>query len=396
MQMATNLSGFNGQSFVLGRRVHHTDFGNGSHSEQPNPTFTELANKLGGNYVNRSCVSCHVNNGRALPPATGVELNQYIVKVGEATGSSHPQLGSVFQPLSIGGSGEGSVSIASWVESDGLRAPEFAFTGTDPEFYSARIAPQLVGLGLLEAIPEVAIEAMADPDDSNGDGISGRIRFVTDSETGHARVGRFGWKAGQATVKQQVAAALNTDVGVMTSIYPNPDCGSAETNCGDSGSELADSHLSDLTTYISLLGVRARRDYDDPVALQGEALFNSAGCASCHTPTVQTTEYHPHAELRDQTIHPYTDLLLHDMGPGLADKLSEGNATGAEWRTAPLWGIGFTEAVSGGEAYLHDGRARTLSEAIRWHGGEAEVARQAFESMSGSDQSALIAFLKSL
>ena len=397
LQMATNLSNINGQEFVLGRRVHHTDFGDGSHNESPeNSSFTELAGLLGKNYVNRSCVSCHERNGRALPPPTEEPLRQYIVKVGDSAGNPDPMWGSVLQPLATSGSPEGSVSISSWTQSDGLRSPNFSFTPSPPAGFSARIAPQLVGMGLLEAIVEADIQALADPNDDNSDGISGRLHLVTDPETGQTRVGRFGWKASQASVRHQVAAALNTDVGVMTSVRPNPDCGSAQSGCGPSANELSDDNLDKLTAYISLLGVRARRNLDDPVALQGEALFDSAGCTGCHADTLQTSPYHPHAELRDQTIHPYTDLLLHDMGPGLAATLGEGQATGAEWRTAPLWGIGLTAGVSGGEAYLHDGRARTLTEAILWHGGEAQAAQQAFADMSQGEQNAMIAFLMSL
>jgi CxxC motif-containing protein (DUF1111 family)/predicted lipoprotein with Yx(FWY)xxD motif len=397
MQMASNLSNINGQTFVLGRRVHHTDFGDGSHNEAvENPVFSELANKLGTHYINRSCVSCHARNGRALPPAVGQPLSQYVVKVGDASGNPDPQVGAVLQPQATLGASEGGVSISSWNESNGLRSPNFSFTGITPGNFSARIAPQLVGMGLLEAIVEADIEALADPDDSNSDGISGRMRLVTDAETGLTRIGRFGWKASQPTVKQQVAAAFNTDMGVMTSILPYPDCGSSQSGCGPSGVELSDQHLNDLSVYISMLGVSARRDLADPVALQGEVLFDSAGCTGCHTDTFQTSPYHPHAELRDQTIHPYTDLLLHDMGPGLASNLTEGNASGAEWRTAPLWNIGLTAGVSIGEAYLHDGRARNLNEAILWHGGEAETARQAYNSMSQSQKDALIAFLKTL
>ena len=398
IQMAPNMSNINGQVFMQGRRVHHTDFGDGSHNEAPtNPDFTEMEGKLGTLYVNRSCVSCHAKNGRALPPAVGQELDKYVVKVGDAGGYPDPQLGAVLQPQTTSGASEGSVSISSWTESNGLRSPNFSFSGgAAPGNFSALIAPQLVGMGLLEAISETDIEALADPNDSDGDGISGRVRLVSDAQTGQTRIGRFGWKATQPSVKQQVAAALNTDMGVMTTIMPAPDCGSSQSGCGPSGSELNDQHLDNLNAYISLLGVSARRDLDDPVALQGEALFGSAGCNGCHTETFQTSPYHPHAELRDQTIHPYTDLLLHDMGPGLASTLVEGNASGAEWRTAPLWNIGLTAGISGGEAYLHDGRARNLHEAIMWHGGEAQASQQVYAGMSQSDKDALIAFLKSL
>ena len=240
MQMATNLSHINGQVFVLGRRVHHTDFGDGSHNEAvTNPDFTALANLLGTNYVNRSCVACHAKNGRALPPATGQPLNQYVVRVGDASGNPDPLVGAVLQPQSTSGQAEGSVSISSWNQANGLRWPNFSFSGTAPASFSARIAPQLVGMGLLEAITEADIEALADPNDSDGDGISGRMRLVTDPETGQTRIGRFGWKATQASVKHQVAAALNTDMGVMTSVRPLPDCGALQTGCGPVGSELS-------------------------------------------------------------------------------------------------------------------------------------------------------------
>jgi CxxC motif-containing protein (DUF1111 family)/predicted lipoprotein with Yx(FWY)xxD motif len=400
MQMAGNLSNINGQVFVLGRRVHHTDFGDGSHSETnesvDNPAFTELAGKLGANYINDSCVACHIRNGRALPPPVGQPLEQYVVRVGDAGGSPHPQVGAVLQPEFTGGTSEGSVSISSWSENNGLRSPNFSFTGVTADRFSARIAPQLVGMGLLEAISEADIEALADPDDTDGDGISGRMRLVTDAETGLTRIGRFGWKAAQPSVKQQVSSALNTDMGVMSSIHPAPDCGALQLNCGPAGAELSDHYLDNLTAYISLLGISARRDLQDPTALQGEALFGSAGCTGCHTDTYRTSAFHPHAELRDQTIHPYTDLLLHDMGPGLASTLPEGNASGAEWRTPPLWNIGLTAGVSGGEAYLHDGRARSLHEAIMWHGGEAQASHDAYVGLTQNEKDALIAFLKTL
>jgi CxxC motif-containing protein (DUF1111 family)/predicted lipoprotein with Yx(FWY)xxD motif len=397
MQMAGNLSNINGQEFVLGRRVHHTDAGNGSHDESPgNPTFTELVGNLGPQYVGRSCVACHENNGRALPPAVGSTLGQYVVKVGDANGDPHPMLGSVLQPLVTSGTSEGNVTLSGWTDVGGLRSPNFQFTGPVPAHYSARIAPQLVGMGLLEAIVETDVEALADPTDSDGDGISGRMRLVTDPVTFNTRLGRFGWKGSQASVRDQVASALNTDMGVMTSVHPDPDCGPMQSDCGPSGAELSDERLDQLTHYIQLLGVSARRDLADADALAGEALFSAAGCADCHTPTFVTSPYHPRAELRNQEIHPYTDLLLHDMGPGLADTLIDGNATESEWRTTPLWNIGLTAGVSGGEGYLHDGRARTLTEAILWHGGEGADSRTAFEAMSAAEQSQLLAFLESL
>jgi CxxC motif-containing protein (DUF1111 family) len=410
MQMATNIAGDNAQPFVLGRRVLHTNFINGVHDEPDNPVWTENMGKGGPNYVNVTCNSCHIRNGRGATPEAGKPLYNMVVKVGDANGNPHPKLGAVLQPQSVGGKVEGYAGILTWVESNGLRKPAYTFEGGPvPTHYSVRATPQLVGMGLLEAVPETAIESLEDPDDADGDGVSGRKNIVNDPRTGEPRVGRFGWKGGKASLAHQIAGAFNTDMGVMTSLLPKPDCGSEQTGCGETGNEIADSSFQHLVTYISLLGVRARRAYQDPVALQGEALFAGAGCAVCHVPTLKTGPHHPKAELRDQTIHPYTDLLLHDMGPGLADNLPEGQATGSEWRTPPLWNIGLSPCVTGGVVgpfqkqvcspdanYLHDGRARTLEEAILWHGGEADNAVRKFKAMSPTEVSALVKFLGTL
>jgi CxxC motif-containing protein (DUF1111 family) len=400
-QLAPNASPPTGESFLLGRRLHETDFLDGSHSEPGNPVYPEQIGKLGPKFSNVSCVACHVNNGRALPPAIGAPMIQSLVRVGsDASGTPDPVLGSVLSPQSTTGTPEDSVTISSYTTINGqygdgtsyiLQKPNYTFGSYTPAFYSVRLAPQLVGMGLLEAVGESAIQALANADNAGTNGVFGRLQTVTDPQTGQPRLGRFGYKAGKARVSHQIAGALNADMGVTTSIFPVLD---GDTNSGPV--ELSDGDLANWTRYISCLGVNARRSLTDTQALQGEQLFISANCVQCHTPTLQTGPYHPLAELRNQTIHPYTDLLLHDMGPGLADSLGEGNASGSQWRTAPLWSIGLTVGVSGGEAYLHDGRARNLAEAILWHGGEAEASEEAFRTMSATDRAALIAFLKSL
>ncbi|MDF1838578.1 MAG: di-heme oxidoredictase family protein, partial [Planctomycetota bacterium] len=397
MQMAPNLAPQNGQTFVQGRRVHHTDFGDGSHDETTdNPPFAELAGQLGTRYIDRSCVACHDRNGRALPAVAGQPLSGYVVRVGDANGAAHATLGSVLQPRSTSGAPEGGASLGAWTNVRGLRTPTLNFQGPTPKHYSLRIAPPLVGMGLLEAIAESTVQALADPNDADGDGISGRMRLVADPVTGEQRLGRFGWKGSQASVRQQVAAAFNTDMGVLTSVFPAPDSGPQQANNDPQSPELADARLDELTAYVSLLGVNARRNLDDPSALEGEALFASASCNACHVETLQTSPFHPKAELRNQTIHAYTDLLLHDMGPGLASTLIEGNASPSEWRTAPLWNLGQSAGVSGGESYLHDGRARNLHEAILWHGGEGLASRQAYDAMTPNQKADLQAFLLSL
>jgi CxxC motif-containing protein (DUF1111 family) len=415
MQMATNLAAENAQPFVEGRRVHHTNFEDGSHDERnDNPIWQEQVGKAGNRYINHSCAACHVRNGKALVSDVGQPLDTWVFLVGDENGDPHPELGSVLQSEQTGaGTHEGNVALGPWLElENGLRSPNYVFSNGTPAQFSARIAPQLVGLGLLEAVPEATILEWVDENDDDNDGISGRASLVIDPETDDVRLGRFGFKAATFSVKHQTASAFNTDIGVMTSMLPSPDCGSQQTDCGDTGAELDDENLNKLVKYLSLLGVGARRDYENQT---GETLFTDAGCASCHRPTMTTSEFHPLEELRSQTIHPYTDLLLHDMGPGLADNLAQGSASGAEWRTAALWGLGHAQNVMLGDSkgndtislsrsandvnrigYLHDGRARTINEAILWHGGEAQASKTVYENMSQTDKDALLAFLKSL
>lgn len=397
-QMATNVAPSNAQPFLLGRRLHHTDFGTGRHSESGNPVYAEVTGLLGAHFSGRGCSDCHTNNGRAIPPAVGAPLRGYLVRVAaDARGTPHPLLGSTLQTQASAGKPEATVTLAGWTTTEGqygdgtpftLRQPRYQFAGVAPGFYSVRSAPPLVGQGLLEAIDEATVAGLVDPK-------TGRVRRVTDPETNEPRLGRYGWKAGQARLKHQIAAALNNDMGVPSTIYPTLDRGS-EQAAPAATKPLPAADLENLYRYVALLGVPPRRDYADAEVVRGEKLFASVGCATCHVPEVKTSAYHPLAELRNQTIRPYTDLLLHDLGPGLADNLAEGDATGAEWRTPPLWGIGLTAGVSGGAAYLHDGRARSLAEAILWHGGTGEKAREAFRTLPAADRAALLRFLHSL
>ena len=546
-QTAGNISHASGHEFVLGRRLHHTDFGTGAHSEPGNPPLSSHAGQLGPKFIAASCVACHVDNGRSLPPAVGSALTRSVVRVGaDPTGAPHPVLGDTLQPSLAGGQG-GTVNVSIEAESyvamsgvqieptldggggfnvtsidtdawmsyanqpvmipasglyrvgfrvasavgggllafeesggsiihgrvsmpntggwqtwqtvtadlwlsqgshvfglnanvggfnlnwfqvaslpsgggggtggggpanegqvildgydllngtygDGrpyqLRRPRYRLPASAPTSYSVRNAPPLVGLGLLEAIDEATILARHDPCDEDADGISGRVSVTTEFATGHAVLGRFGWKGSRASVRDQIARALNRDMGVASASQPYLD---GETT--PSAPEVTALELDRLARYTALLGVAARRDLTDPAALRGERLFAAIGCADCHVPQLTTGSDHPYGELRNQTIRPFTDLLLHDMGDGLAARMADGDATASEWRTAPLWSIGLTAAVAGGEAYLHDGRARTLEEALLWHGGEGAAAMEAFRTLPAADRSALVAFLTSL
>lgn len=411
MQMATNLSADNGDAFVKGRHVHHSSFVDGHHDEsQENGIFDTVVGLSGNRYVNERCTGCHLRNGRALPEAPGVALDKWVFKIADANGNADPSRGKVLQPQ--GSANEGNVAIEYWEQTDeGLRKPHYQFSSGTPAKVSARIAPQLVGLGLLEAISEEDILALADPNDEDNDGISGRVQLSLDPETGDTRVGRFGWKAGTTSIRHQVASALNTDMGVMTAIFPKPDCGSEQT-CDNNRPQLPQTEFDELVKYLSLLGVRPQRDSENAEVMAGQNLFKQIGCEACHTQHFETSPYHPFAELRSQNIQPYSDLLLHDMGPGLADNLGEAEASGAEWRTTPLWSLGLSACVAGGvnnpsgqqgdevcipkHSYLHDGRARSIDEAILWHGGEAQASTERYKNLNSESKAQLFRFLESL
>jgi CxxC motif-containing protein (DUF1111 family) len=384
-QMALNMQPEQVQPFVRGRRLFHTDFEDGSHSEPGNPVFAEQAGKLGPLTSANRCSDCHERDGRGQPPEPGAELESMVVKLYGTT-----ELGDQLQRE------EGRARLERYEErelsfADGtkvtLQKPIFAFEGVDGDDLapSVRVARQIPGVGLLEAIAEEDILARADPDDCNRDGLTGRAQIVADPvEPGVMRLGRIGWKAEKVSVAHQVADALRADLGVSSPL--SPDAGGR--------SELAAEDFADLVTYSQLLGLPARRNADAPEVERGEALFTSIGCVNCHAPDARTSARHPLPELRDQVIHPYSDLLLHEMGPDLTD--GSGTAQASEWRTPPLWGIGLLHSVSGHSRLLHDGRARTPLEAALWHGGEATFARAAVLALDAGDRNALLAFLNSL
>lgn len=279
-----------------------------------------------------------------------------------------------------------------------LHHPAFGSFGEDM-MISPRVAPVVFGLGLLEAVPEETIRDMADPDDKDGDGISGRVNMVWNSETDTMELGRFGWKANVSTLRQQIAGAAQGDIGITTNIVPDENCTLAQKACRAAPSggkpEMSDRQFEKLVFYNQTLAVPQRRDLHHPLVKKGAVLFSESGCSSCHTPQLKTGE-HPVPQLANQSIQPFTDMLLHDMGEGLADHRPDFDASGREWRTPPLWGIGLVETVNRHHTFLHDGRARNLEEAILWHGGEGEASRQAFMRLTKEDRKAILTFLESL
>jgi CxxC motif-containing protein (DUF1111 family) len=259
------------------------------------------------------------------------------------------------------------------------------------------------GLGLLEAVSDAEILSHQDPDDANRDGVSGRANWVWDIAKGRVAVGRYGWKANQPSLEQQNAAAANGDMGITTRLFPHENVaeGQAAAAAAPTGSqggepELKDEFFAKLTFYLHTLAVPAARNVEDPQMQRGAEVFARVGCTACHTPTMMTGDYPGVPQLAYQTIHPYTDLLLHDMGKDLADGRPDFVANGREWRTAPLWGVGLTQTVNRHTRFLHDGRARSLEEAVLWHGGEAGGARERFMHLPREQREALLTFLNDL
>ncbi len=402
------------------------------------PASTRTADGLGPYFNARACQRCHLKDGRghiptgpeddavsmflrlSIPPRNDSE--KQLLASGRDAVIPEPTYGGQLQDLAIPGyRAEGRMVIRYTplpvTLADGetvtLRRPEYSTTKLahgpmqSDVMLSPRVAPPMIGLGLLEAIAEADILANADPDDRDGDGISGRPNRVWSQKHNQVTLGRFGWKAGKPDLTEQNAGAMAGDIGVSNALHPDVwgDCTTAQTDCRaaahggdpeDGGLEASDKVMNPILFYTRNLAVPARRDAGNTDVLRGKALFYGAGCTGCHRPKFATRPDFPVEPLAGQLIWPYSDLLLHDMGEGLADHRPEGQATGREWRTPPLWGIGLTETVNGHTQFLHDGRARNLTEAILWHGGEARAARDAFAAMPKPDRELLLLFLESL
>lgn len=425
----------NMQRFVEGRRLIHSNMTTGEHNEPGNDRNPAVVGLQGPSFNQSSCFACHVNNGRSPAPATaGQRLDKMVVRAGvlDAQGqlSPDPLYGSTVQmngydakgklvdlghSVRVSGFDTHTVNLADGTPVE-LRKPKLSFDGPVPQVVSLRAAQPIIGLGLLESVPEADILARVrtTPDE---DGVKGQANFVFDPDTGAVHLGRFGWKAGKFNLRHQSASALLEDMSVTTTVFPNRECLFGPVQCKSTAPEkgLTNEDLLAITRYLSLVAVPAQRsvesgfpkgvsplpylDVDPAKVAAGATVFQNLRCSSCHTVKMKTGSGHEFQELREQTIKPYTDLLLHDMGPDLADNYPEGLASPSMWRTQPLWGIGYTERVmgtGGSVGYLHDGRARTLTEAIMWHGGEAQSSRQRFTRLAASDRQALLAFLQSL
>jgi CxxC motif-containing protein (DUF1111 family) len=374
---------------------------------------------LGPIFNNLACINCHRNDGGGFP-STGSSNSGLLFRISVPGMDEHggplgaPGFGGQIQDQALlGASPEASPAISysdlpvSYPDGTTVTLRQPAYSLQNPYIalpggymLSPRLAPRLVGLGLLENIPESTILSYVDVGDQNGDGITGRANYVYDSYTKKTEIGRFGLKANTPTLLMQVATAYQQDMGVTSYAQPQESAyGQSQMSAvgtSDTGDELVDSLLNYVTFYVQTLAVPARRDVLDSVNKRGAVLFNQVNCSGCHRPTMQTG-VNAAINLSSQRTHPYTDLLVHDMGDGLADNRPDYLATGKEWRTTPLWGLGLLAKTNGGTPYfLHDGRARTIEEAILWHDGEAARSKQQFMQLSQADRSALLKFLNSL
>ncbi len=391
------------------------------------------ADGLGPHFNHNSCEACHQADGRAKPPSGPNEKMEGIFLRISIPGegihgqpmATHPGFGYQIADRGVNGVPAEADTRLSWLEMPGKFPDGTEFSLRKPEYHifdpanvkvhpqsviEARIANPVFGLGLLEAIPESTILEWADEADGNGDGISGKPNYAWNPEKGQEELGRFGWKANNSSIRMQSADAAFNDIGITNPMfreltsdqYPDfktyQNCRPEQTECleaYDSGElEMTEAQLQDMVAYLQFLAVPYRRSIEDPVALKGEQLFADSGCVACHKTNVMTGG-HQQVRLNGQLIHPYTDLLLHDMGPGLSGR-PDFRAEKQEWRTAPLWGIGLTETVNGHTNFLHDGRARNLQEAILWHGGEAEKAKQNYMNLEKENREAILAFLNTL
>lgn len=406
-------------------RQHQRDFSFGNRLFNTNwveaPGSVKAFDGLGPLFNRVSCAGCHTKDGRGRPPESGLgPMDSMLLRLSVPGTDSHgepkpvPGYGDQLSERGIRDVPPEGVVRIEYSDVHGRYGDGEAFVLRKPQvriespaygplpadlMMSARVAPHMIGLGLLEAVPDATLHALADPEDSDGDGISGTLNRVWDTAAQRMANGRFGWKAGQPDLFNQNAGAAFGDIGLTSQQHAVDNCNAVQTACKAAfvppEPDIDYRFMSKLTLYTQTLAVPAQRNASDPQVTRGAGIFRDVGCASCHLPSLQTGEAKLR-ELAQQTFHPYTDLLLHDMGENLADNRPEFLASGREWRTPPLWGLGLVPLVNGHGFLLHDGRARGFAEAILWHGGEAEPAKEGFRLLSRPDREALISFLQSL
>lgn len=412
---AANILQKHQRDFFFGNRLFNTNW-------VVAPASVKSFDGLGPLFNRVSCSGCHTQDGRGRPPFDASEpMNSMLIRLSVPDAKSpngsapHPVYGDQLSDHAnkdVAPEGKARISYESVKGSFGdgmpfeLLKPSYQIENSGygplpPDIMlSPRVASQIIGLGLLEAVPDEALLVIADPDDRNADGISGKANRVPHPQSGALMIGRFGWKANSPDLPAQNASAAIGDIGLTNPIFRVEHCTPAQEECLAAPVapeiDISEKFFAKLNLYTRLIAVPAQRNAADPIIKKGEALFNSFGCSACHVPTLKTGAGAALPELASQIFHPFTDLLLHDMGEALADNRPDFEATGSEWRTPPLWGLGLVETVNGHNRLLHDGRARGFAEAILWHGGEGEAAKEAFRNAAREERDALVRFLGSL
>ena len=403
------------RTFAFGNRLFNTNWVEA-------PASVKSFDGLGPLFNRVSCSGCHTKDGRGAPPVDGQgPMDSLLMRISVAGFDAHggpapvPNYGGQISERANTGVPPEAILNITYTETLGYYADGETFNLREPHYTidslgygplpqnlltSPRVGTQMIGLGLLEAVPEQTLLALSDADDNDQDGISGRPNYVWDKQSQKKAIGRFGWKANQPNLQQQNSDAALGDIGLSTPINANQNCEDVQRECKAAiiggKPEVSDEFIKKLTLYTQTLAVPAQRTSSDVQVGAGAKIFRDLGCASCHMPTLKTAANANLPELQNQTIHPFTDLLLHDMGPKLADGRPDFEASGTEWRTSPLWGLGLVPTVNGHNTLLHDGRARGFAEAILWHGGEAEKAKESFRMSAKDVREKLIAFLGSL
>ncbi len=403
------------RTFAFGNRLFNTNWVEA-------PASVKSFDGLGPLFNRVSCSGCHTKDGRGAPPVDGKgPMDSLLMRISTVGFDAHggpapvPNYGGQISERANTGVPPEAILNITYTETLGhytdgetfnLREPHYTIDnlgyGPLPQnvLTSPRVGTQMIGLGLLETVPEETLLALSDVDDKDQDGISGRPNYVWDKLRQKKAIGRFGWKANQPNLQQQNTDAALGDLGLSTPINTNQNCEDVQTACKAAiiggAPEVSDEFIKKLTLYTQTLAVPSQRNNADEQIVAGAKIFRDLGCASCHMPTLKTAASANLPELENQTFHPFTDLLLHDMGPALADNRPDFEASGTEWRTAPLWGLGLVPTVNGHNTLLHDGRARGFAEAILWHGGEAEKAKESFRTSAKDMREKLIEFLSSL
>ncbi len=405
-----NLSSDDNDKFIVGNSFNRNAWVTA-------PSSTTGRDGLGPLFNANACASCHILDGRGKPPEAGEEPVALLFRLSLPGDVEIPNYGKQLQNHAINGAvAEGSVRV-TYTEVPGtypdgttysLRKPNYEFInlkyGDFPAGYmfSPRIAPAMTGSGNFDAVSDETILAKADPSDADGDGISGRVNHVYDHIKNTTVIGRHGWKCNTASIPNQVADAFLNDIGITSRVFPDQQLSGVQKDMykdlpNGGNPEIENDFFDDVVFYTASLAMPQRRkNFNDQDVLMGKKIFVNIGCAKCHSPEMQTGTNELVPQLSNQKIRPYTDLLLHDMGEGLADNRPDGEASGTEWRTTPLWGMSYYKTVNKHTFLLHDGRARNAEEAILWHGGESEKIVTAFKSLNKADRDKILEFLETL